>query len=342
MKKIIILAPLFLITTNIIASEDVELERALAESKRTPTPEQKEKTELAQALQESLGVTEEQAYAHALAESAYEHRGKTEFTTTGEPVFQFSYKTDTSNLEAPLIQNKALKFFGYIPLFGHYGTPYVMLNPLAFIENNISSLPNLAPESLLKELGSLLSAPDAENKINFYTTVWGMPTDEDLKNRQYNLIYHTAAVPWLRGSAGFNESEFGIKLPIGIFEPNGIMPAAEASAAFNSVNPEDVSIHPVEGDPAFSPNNVRFVIDPNRSIVTFWSVAFNPDKSKAAVAFNLIILNPDIQYALLQQKKSIKEPRRFWTKLNELVNSLIENKDDRAAFEAAYGKLTKI
>ena len=41
----------------------------------------------------------------------------------------------------------------------------------------------------------------------------------------------------------------------------------------------------------YSPNNVRFKIDDERQVVSFWSVAVSTDNKNAALNFNLIILN---------------------------------------------------
>lgn len=337
MKKIYsVILTVFLSSTVLNCAEaDPELTKAIEASKeslkKSSENAQKEKIELAQALQASLGLSGDEALTALLAQSLLEERGKTTFTLTGEPVLQYSFKTNTANLETPLIKNQ-LTYFGYIPLIGKYADPYVMLNPIAIIENKEKMVSGIAPESLLKEI--------AGKNIRFYTLVWGLPVGDIGGDKTYNLIHHPAAVAWLKGKPGFNESNFIHNITMGIFNPDGISGAKENSAAINSLKDEAVSIHPSpDGVPAFSPNNVRFSINPNREIATFWSAALSPDKKDAVIAFNIIMQNPAIQYNLFASKKSIKTPKDFWGKLISFAFLEKLNNDDAKILESIIAKL---
>ncbi len=180
---------------------------------------------------------------------------------------------------------------------GQYATPYNVLNPI-LTQEYATSWP------IVSELGFLKPATVAQLNdalandcmtLTLGVGVYGQPLDGAAPDKTLNLVYHNLIRDCLMSTEGFNPLDFSVNAPIGIFEPNGITNTDSHSATIGALAPEAVIIHG-DGTPEgegqlYSPNNVRFKIDDERQVASFWSVAVAPDNQHAALNFNFIIFN---------------------------------------------------
>lgn len=212
------------------------------------------------------------------------------YLSTKQNVMESSLKRD------PLV--------GSAPAIGKYGQlvgndqQYNFLNPLVFIENKPSTLLTVIPDSLSKALLQETKQPIqnlvAAHSVDFFTIVFGSPFLEKPADRIYNLVFHPVLRKWLAGSV--NPNNFSVVSRVGIFEPNGVK---NISVSVDSFSDESIHVHP-SGDNviAYSPDNIKIQIVPGRNIVSFWSAALSPDKSKIVIVYNLIIDNENVETKL--------------------------------------------
>jgi len=208
------------------------------------------------------------------------------------------------------------------------GNSYNTMIRLATIENStmmlVQSIPVSLLKSILQQLGVNIQQPVGTLRrillweiqqgaiaAKFYTLVWGKlrkpqtsPNAVPLKpataqnktiNQQiqaqrnsFNIMYHPALSYWMRNPGlaannGFPTNNFNIATPMGIFDVNGVQ---GQSISVDSLKPASVSFHN-----AFSPNNARFVIDPQNAVASFWSAAVmnTPTQKKITITFNIIL-----------------------------------------------------
>jgi hypothetical protein len=182
---------------------------------------------------------------------------------------------------------------------GQYATPYNTLTPLLTFENmlNWQDLQNLFKLETVAQLTETLSA-DSLN-LSLGVGVYGQPLEGQIHDKTLNVVYHNIVRDWLSATnPELDPLEFNVNALIGIFEPDGITTAIESGATIGRLNPEAISIHG-DGTPEnrgiyYSPNNVRFKIEDERQVASFWSLAISPDNQNAVLNFNLIILDKAI------------------------------------------------
>ena len=183
---------------------------------------------------------------------------------------------------------------------GQYATPYNVLNPI-LTQEYTTSWPVVSGQSFLKPetLAQLNNAlGNSCMTLTLGVGVYGQPLEVDVPDKTFNVVYHNLVRDWLISTEGFNPLEFSVNAQIGIFEPNGITNQIACGATVGTLNAESVSIHgdgtPENSGIFYSPNNVRFKINDERKVASFWSVAVSPDKQHAAINFNLIILDEPV------------------------------------------------
>jgi len=285
-----------------------------------PTNQKEEDYLLAQALQASINRNQEETKVKSEKPKFEPYLSKKRnnnvrqtLDSIGFNEFQVSLKEDNFNLPIFIDKNNKNKvtnmYFEGVPLIGVYnGDNYNMLNRVALIQNR-QRMVTTAPESLLKELG------DLKNKqIDFFTVIYSMPRNPRSTNQVYNLVLH----PWARTlkKGAKDEKNFSIKLPMGIFQANGVHKKGDAPVAFEKFNPEDVVIHPVgNGELAFSPNNAHFNTMVERHVSTFWSAATSPDKKRAVIVFNVLFNDPKTAQLIMGITKYAKT-------LGDLINNM--------------------
>jgi hypothetical protein len=213
------------------------------------------------------------------------------------------YKTEPNMFKKNLILTLIMSIMYVHSMFiGKYGTPYNVLNPV-FTREYATRWP-IVSNFLNPETASQLSRVLGIDRINLTLNVgiYGQPLMAKVPDKTFNVACHNLVRDWLITTRGFNPLEFSVKAQIGIFEPNGITSAVSNGAAFGALRPEAVIIHgdgkpKVEGQTPkaegqlYSPNNVRFKIDDDRQVASFWSIAVSPNNQNAALNFNLIILD---------------------------------------------------
>ena len=195
---------------------------------------------------------------------------------------------------------------------GSYATPYNFLLPIYKQELNIK-LGSIIPESLLTALANKLEIDIQDltveeqrwlideqisnlEEATFLVSIRGEPIDGPVASKIYNICFHDQVKSWNIGKPDFNPLEFSIPVDMGLFEPNGVQQDVSNPIAFNSFNPEQVSIH---GDGVYySPNNAAFRIS-DRQIASFWTSAVAADHKKIIVTFDIIINNPELQELLI-------------------------------------------
>ena len=139
------------------------------------------------------------------------------------------------------------------PLIGVYGPNYPMIQNIARIQLDQNMIKNWLPGALKKVLPA--QVPDLIFNVQF----------SRVNAQTYNMVFHPWARIWMEPQKLFNIK----KMPMGIFSPNGVQPAAAKSIAFGQLTPQNVHVHNGNGKAlAYSPNNARFTVSSNRDIVT--------------------------------------------------------------------------
>ena len=196
---------------------------------------------------------------------------------------------------------------------GSYATPYNFLVPIYRQELN-SKLGSIIPESLLTALANKLEIDIQDltvaeqrwlideqisngylEEATFLVSIRGEPIDGAVASKIYNICFHDQVKSWNIGKPDFNPLEFSIPVDMGLFEPNGVQQNVSNPIAFNSFNPEQVSIH--DNGVYYSPNNAAFRVS-DRQIASFWTSAVAADHKKIIVTFDIIINNPELQEIL--------------------------------------------
>jgi hypothetical protein len=183
---------------------------------------------------------------------------------------------------------------------GQYSTPYNALTPI-LKQEYATCWPDVSGQNFLRPATVAQLNDSLSNDCMALTLgvgIFGQPVEADVPDKTLNVVYHNLVRDWLISTEGFNPLEFSVNAQIGIFEPNGITTQISTPATVGALSSESVSIHG-DGNPEncgiyYSPNNVRFKIDDDRQLASFWSVAVSPDNQNAALNFNLIIFNQPI------------------------------------------------
>lgn len=145
---------------------------------------------------------------------------------------------------------------------------------------------------LLANMPVALNSAYQAQGVNFSTVqidtaeikLWGpvMDPDDAPADRVYNVVFHPDVQRW-RSSDG----DFNTNLLAGLFAPNGVVQAAKGEAIpFNTFGMVNVNKH---DRIYYSPDNARFQLEPGRRIITFWTAVLSEDKTKTAIAFNIIV-----------------------------------------------------
>ncbi len=192
-----------------------------------------------------------------------------------------------------------------VPLIGHYQNPdtkkkgqthgdtYNVRTRIALIEFDKNALERVAPQSVRTILAQNGFAD--LSKVEFYANIISNfvhteQTPFGAATNSCNVAFHPIIRRW-RGS-GF--ANFNIAVNAGIFEPNGVS-AHSGGIAFDNLGSLDTHYHDRE---AFSPDNGRFNIDPQRGIVTFWVVGVH--SGHANVTFTIMANNEVTEQLLLR------------------------------------------
>lgn len=186
------------------------------------------------------------------------------------------------NIEAP------------IPLIGQYADPYKVLDIIGSIVVDPGILSMHAPEAL-RDLNEYKKNTDLvrKKKKTMYGQVifYDQSTTPDQQvnfSKPLNLIFHPFAAlsKITRQQEQRGNKYFQTLLPVGIFSPSGIIPVAKEGVAIDSIHAVPLRVHEEKGSLSFSPDNARFSIKNNRSVVDFWSYAF--DEKNVTLTYHII------------------------------------------------------
>lgn len=217
-----------------------------------------------------------------------------------------------------------------LPLYGHYGEPYDFLT--LFTSQFFGNL----DQTRLQELGTKFVRNQlcATNPFTAFTpqsfaiTIHGSHNaDNALVPTPWNICWHH----WRFGS----QNNISAQVLMGLFEPVGL--GAALDLPFNAL--ASLSVHPHNQD--LSPNNARFIPQPDREIISFFAAAQAPEDNRSTLVFTLIINNPVLQKALLDQKITAaslpyySQPFSSWLALlQQYIPQLTNDADKKALADA--------
>lgn len=203
------------------------------------------------------------------------------------------------------------------PNIGVYGPGYPMLARIGLIQLAPKMITNWLPN----ELRRLLPTAHVPDIIFNVEIDRGAP-------KTYNMVFHPWAGTWQ------NKKLFNINVPMGLFAVNGVQPASSNSIPFNTLIPQNVHVHNEGNALAYSPNNARFTVTPNRTISTFWSAAFSPDKQHGIVTFHILANNDQAEKIIVDSLESAQTIGEFLRALERNSNTLAQQVDRQALQEA--------
>lgn len=187
---------------------------------------------------------------------------------------------------------KRYGFIAPVPVIGQYAEPYKMLGTIGAFVVDPNALSLHAPESL-KNLDAYKNNEELlkKNKKNIYAQV--IFYDESISgpvdfSKHLNLVLHpfAALARITEGQEKRGNKYFQTQLKAGIFAPYGIMPSLEKGIAINSLDSISLRVHEENGNLSFSPDNARFYIERGRSVVDFWSYAF--DDKNVTLTYHIV------------------------------------------------------
>lgn len=227
------------------------------------------------------------------------------------------------------------------PMIGKYfgGAGYAMATMNVAIKNNL-----ISPD-LLRSIPQNIRDLTADCVVDFYTEIltWnqytgslldGNPMGFNAKNREFNLTFHGTMMSWFADKYpdyNFKTQSINENLLIGIFDFNGI--SHVLALGDNRLESQPVNPH----DGHFSPDNTKFVVAPDRNLVTFWSVAKSDEKRRAIVTYHILI-NGDLYQ---DQAGAIEQACRPTNNLNQFM-SQIRQVADFHPFPGADGEAWRV
>ena len=259
-----------------------------------------------------------------------------ESTAYGFPEeFQINLKENKNTLSTKTTPYGNLGLYDHIPAIGFYTDPYQFAIRLALIELDPRMITQALPQTLKQALINNLAPGKSLQEILGSRTVYAhiMISSFIPDTVKYNLVFHPFAYSFMKKPA------FNINIQMGVFNANGIG-TTSSGIAFETLRAESVIAH--NGiDFAFSPNNARIAITANRSVSTFWSAAYSPDKQFVTITYHIMTNNEKTQNAF---EKFISAA----TNLGNLLNSMATTKDtldnavDNNALEDAINTIVAI
>jgi hypothetical protein len=219
-----------------------------------------------------------------------------------------------------------LGLYNHIPAIGFYQSPYLFTLRLALIELDPQMIEHGMPSSLKTALMKSLAPGKSFNDILATKTLYAhiMISGDIEGKKQYNLVFH----PF--GYSFMGKLLFNINMPMGVFDANGIE-ATSQGISFGSFQAQNVNAHNGK-DFAFSPNNARISVPANRSVSTFWSAAYSPNKQFITITYHIMANN-------LQTQTAFEKFIRGATNIADLLNTMkttedtLANPNDRNALE---------
>ena len=179
----------------------------------------------------------------------------------GSNIFQVSFLEKTPSTPNPLYRDSWYQ----IPRFGFYSPTYPFAETLALISFEPHMISSAIPQDLQKALiTSIMPGKSLQELFSTRTIYTNMVILGHLDGYEtYNTVYHLFTQLYTG-----QKMPSGQNVPMGIFAPHGLISAASGGIALNTFKPEQVIIHN-GGNLAYSPNNAKITVLPNRSISTF-------------------------------------------------------------------------
>ena len=256
--------------------------------------------------------------------------------TSGESEFQINLITD----KAKIPNNEIYHLLIGIPAIGIYDpADYSFRLRLALIKLSPEMIMHIMPHELQQALISALapgkSIAQALQGKNVYAHIMITEQTGNKKTRPFNMVFHPFGYTYKKQDS-FNE-----KIPMGVFGANGINPVSNG-ITFNEFKAQ--SVYPHNGDAttfALSPNNAQFAIKSNRSISTFWSAAYSPDKQYVTITFHILANDDETSSSLLQ---GLNQAYNFGDMLIGINSTkfLLEKTEDKEALENAMHTIRSI
>lgn len=229
--------------------------------------------------------------------------------------------------------------FDHIPALGFYGDPYQFSLRLALIELNPHMITYALPDSLKKSLIQHIAPGKSLQEVLHGRTVYAhvMISGFIPGKNTYNIVFHPFGYSFMKPP--IEKPYFNIYIPMGIFNPHGIAPTSHG-ISFEQFNPENVNAHN-GASIAFSPNNARIALSPNRSISTFWSAAYSPDKNYITITYHIMVNDQKIEENFKQFIKTAANLENLLSSL-EIAKNTLANPEDKNALTMAIDSITTI
>jgi len=241
----------------------------------------------------------------------------------GDPELYFSLLGNKDELIIP--EKRTYGQLPIIPWIGVYSPDYQFRWPLAIIQLP----PDFIPNTMQSHVAGI-------KKDDIYFNILFLRNyAPNINQKVFNMVYH----PW--ASLITKQNLFNIKIPMGIFRPNGISPTPSNSIAFGKLKPETVNIH--NGTSivkSFSPNNARFRVANNRSISTFWAVT--KYRKYANVAFIILLNDETIESSAEDAAKNALMLKDFLDSLENIATKDLQNQQDKQALRFATKQIKEI
>ncbi len=236
----------------------------------------------------------------------------------------------TLHISAASAARPDYKAYQSLPLYGHY-TPAKYEFLTLFTSQSFGNPGQIK----LQELGERFTRNQlcATNPFiafqtqSFAITIHGSQNVHNkLVPTPWNICWHY----WRFGS----KNNVSAQVLMGLFEPVGL--GAAQDLPFNTLASLLVNPH----DQHLSPNNAQFTPQPGREIISFFAAAHASEDNQSALVFTLIINNPVLQQALLEQKittarSDYQQPFHHWlTLLQNFIPQLTHEEDKRALANA--------
>lgn len=183
-------------------------------------------------------------------------------------------------------------FLSNYPVVGKYlsGAGYPMASMSVVIKNNLigDQLLNLVPDNILALI-------PAGYQTDFYTEIlkWDPSftynpngIDFSAKDNMLNLVFHGTMMDWFASeynNFNFYTGSASKNLDIGVFNTNGI--GSTFKMGYNGLELINVHAH----DASYSPDNAILIVQRDRNIISWWSVAKSDVLKRAIITYHVLI-----------------------------------------------------
>lgn len=181
-----------------------------------------------------------------------------------------------------------------LPRIGHYGNSYDFNIPVLYVR---------FPRQQIKHFPKAIQ--DQFKGLKDVDLFFCLGFDNLYKERSRNICYHAVIFPDAESGANIN-----LEVPMGVFEPEGIVPNPHSSIAFHQLKKSSVYIHPhSKGQTCISPNNARFQIKEGAAAYAFFSAAIHPKTQRGCAFFYVSLFTPELYTEMrdLSKKPTMKQ-----------------------------------